>query len=269
MVSIVVVILVAAGVIAAGVIGVATAHWHSPRSGRTIHLAPSRFARNHILLIHHFLTSDTPITKHLLGVLTPPRRERKAVAKVVATLARTVAECRRERIGELSRHWQLDLYLLSTIRHTRGTRQREALFLLRHLAPTSAIAAELDLSAPHSPATAIELMLLHLAAEPTRLLHLLDSHPYPLGWGDMEQIVEVLHSHSPSLEAPPNPLSAESRNVSLYRLYIAFSEGIGSPYDLANEFADHPDKELRRAAYNILLEERSIPPWGEHCRSER
>ena len=193
-----------------------------------------------------------------LLLLAPTRRERVALAEVVATISRSVAECRHERVRMLSRAWDLEEVLIHRALHRRGGVSLRALYDLLALHPSEECVGRVSRKFYPSAAHSLAQLLLVVYSSPSRVVALLARHPYPLSWNDVGDIVGVLKMHTPILSSVER-CGAEGANVDMLALYLAAVEGVGDVVDVARECSSSADRGVRTAALNILFGEELFP----------
>lgn len=230
--------------------------WIGQRGQKAPHNRPKRTELP--LEIYAYLTLDKPNEKHPLLGLHPTPNEQQELAKILVELRRNIAECHPERVGELARAWRLDYWLQECVANSTGAKRLEALEWLLYLHPTAACAERIwELRLP-TRAAAFGQMLIAIYAKPSQVAFYLKHHPYLLSWRDVERVVEVLHMRTPIL-SPPKVDGAASCNVEMLLLYLAHVEGVGNPIHEAERLTHNPNRNLRTAAFNVLLGEALYP----------
>lgn len=210
------------------------------------------------LEIYAYLTLPKPNEEHPLLKLRPTSKEQWELAGVLVELRRNIAECHPERVGELTRAWRLDHWLQERIATSVGTKRLEALEMLLYLHPTAACAERIWALSLPTRGAAFGQMLIAIYAKPSQVAFYLKHHPYLLSWRDVERVVEVLHMRSPIL-TPPKVEGVASCNVEMLLLYLAHVEGVGNPLYEAERLTHNPNRNLRTAAFNVLLGEALYP----------
>ncbi|MBO7197729.1 MAG: response regulator [Tidjanibacter sp.] len=203
-----------------------------------------------------------PALEYLVGmepseVLTevvPSRRQRVALAGMVAELRRSFVECGSGRTRKLNRLWGLEDALLEEVCRG-GRRGGEALDWLRYIAPSVGVAEALAERECGSPSEEVRALLVGVAASPSEYVALLAAHPHQLRWGDMELLDETLRLWLPAPPPIPAECAHESPNLALWRLYAAYVEASEECHTLALRYATSPISHLRTAACNVLMEE--------------
>ena len=223
-----------------------------------LHPRPRGWASSLTLAIYSYLTRPRSAPDHFLLSLTPKDAEREALTEVVVSLVRTFADCRPERVRELSMVWGLEGDQLRRALTLRGPRRLRALERLLWLNPTPLVAERLARRSFSSPRVALASLLVVIHAKPSQVVYLLDHYPHHLSWGDMERVVEVLRRRSPVLDEPHIGENV-GVNVRLFELYLASVEGVGDAVEVARRHSLSPNRELRTAAFNVLLEEAMYP----------
>lgn len=229
------------------------------RVSSALHPMPRDYALSLVEPLYELLCSDTPPESHYLLSLTPNRLERVALAGVVASLSRSIVECRAEHIRQVAVAWRLEEALVWRITHSRGRRRLVALEHLRWLYPREEYVRKLAQRTFASPEAAFGQLLLVLYCVPERAQELVARHPYPLSWDDVGRVVEVLKMHYTRLPEPDSEAIYSSPNIDMLSLRLAAVEGVGDAAALARYLSTSEDKALRVAAMNILLEESLFP----------
>ena len=228
------------------------------RAQSLVHPRPRAWALSLTLAIYSYLTRPRHAPDHFLLSLAPSGAEREALTEVVVSLVRNFADCRPERVRELSMVWGLEGHQLAQALRSSGGRRLKALGNLLWLNPTPLVAERVAQRTFSSPTVALAALLVVIHAKPSQVVYLLDHHPHHLSWGDMERVVEVLHRRSPILDVPHTG-SSVGVNVRLFELYLASVEGVGDVVAVARRHAQSPHRELRTAALKVLLEEAMYP----------
>lgn len=195
---------------------------------------------------------------HSLLLLVPTRRERVALAEVVATISRSIAECRPERVRMLSRAWDLEEVLISRALCRRGGVSLRALYDLLAIHPSKECVGCVGRKYYPSAIHSLAQLLLVVYASPSRVVTLLARHPHTLSWQEMGEVVGVLKMHTPIL-SPVERSGAEGPNVDMLVLYLAAVEGVGEAVDVARECSVSADRGVRTAALNVLFGEELFP----------
>lgn len=229
------------------------------RVSSALHPMPRDYALSLVEPLYELLCSDTPPEGHYLLSLTPNRLERVALAGVVASLSRSIVECRAEHIRQVAVSWRLEEALVWRITHSRGRRRLVALEHLRWLYPREEYVRKLVQRTFASPEAAFGQLLLVLYCVPARARELVARHPYPLSWEEAGQVVEVLKMHYTRLPEPDSEAIYSSPNVDMLSLRLAAVEGVGDAAALARHLSTSDNKLLRRAAMNVLMEESLFP----------
>lgn len=228
------------------------------RVSSALHPMPRAYALSLVEPLYQLLCGDTPPDGHYLLSLTPNRLERVALAEVVASLSRSVVECKAEHIRCVAVAWGLEEALVWRIDHSWGHRRVVALEHLRWLHPSEECVRRVVRRTYTSPSAAFGQLLLVLYCVPERVWELVARHPYPLSWEEAGQVVEVLKMHYRSL-VEPNRESFSSPRVDMLLLRLAAEEGVGDAVALARQLSTSEDRALRESALNILLEESLFP----------
>lgn len=229
------------------------------RVSSALHPMPRDYALSLTEPLYELLCGDTPCKSNYLLSLTPNRLERVALAGVVASLSRSIVECRAERIREVAVAWRLEEALLWRIAHSWGRRRLVALEHLRWLHPREEYVRKVVHRTFASPEAAFGQLLLVLYCVPQRVLELVARHPYSLSWDEAGQVVEVLKMHYIRLPEPDSEAISTSPNVDMLLLRLAAVEGVGDAAALARPLSTSENKLLRVAAMNVLLEESLFP----------
>lgn len=219
-----------------------------------LHPLPRHYALWLVEPIYDLLTAREENPNHFLFSLSPNKRERLALARVVALLSRSVVECNPSAVRRLSEVWGLEEILVCRAKSSVGRKHCEALELLLNLHPSEESIRRVTCRIASHPSTALQQLLLVIYALPERVVELVARHPFALSWDDAGRIVEVLKMHSPTL-TPLSVEGVESESVNMLLLRLASTEGVGSVCDLAQRFAQSNEGGLRTAAMNVLLEE--------------
>ena len=214
--------------------------------------------------IHRFLTDEECEGGASLLFYAPRGGERRALARVVATLVRCVAECRPERVRLLSRAWDLEMMLSRRILHTRGSVRSEAFELLLLLYPSKECVEPIARHHFTTPSHALAQLLLVIATSPICVEQLLARHPYGLSWEEVGLVVGTLKRVAHTLTPPTEESATACGNVALYMLYLASEEGVGKVGELAPLFASSPEARLRTRALGALFREAMFSPRREN-----
>lgn len=213
-----------------------------------------QWANDLVPTIYNYLILNHPDPSSPLFRLCPLPHEQEALSSVVASINSNIVGPLPQRTRELSRAWQLEEYLLGRIVRSGPTTRCRLLERLLYLHPTPSCIAKLSRLPRTDPEVAFALLLVELYIMPSQVCELLKRHPHPLTLAQMERVVEVLHLRSPLL-SPPHIDGLGGDNVDMFLLYIAWAEGIGSTIEQAQRLALSPNRTLRTAAFNILLDE--------------
>ena len=229
--------------------------WMRHRSTTLFHTARS-YALSLSVTIYDYLCDGREGSALLRLTLTVC--ERVALAEVVATISRDIAECCPERVRALSRAWHLEEVLTHRALCCRGRVSLRALRDLLALHPSEGCVERVSRKHYPSAAHSLAQLLLVIYASPSRVVTLLARHPHDLSWDDMGAIVAVLKMHTPLL-SPVEREGGEGVNVDMLELYLAAVEGVGEAAEVARGCAESADMGLRTAALNVLFGEELFP----------
>lgn len=232
------------------------------RVSSALHPLPRHYALGLVEPIYELLAATELNEKHFLLSLSPTRRERVALAWVVASLSHKVVECNPLLVRRLSQVWQLEEALVWRIARSTGRRRTEALGWLLWLYPSAESVRRVTRATFRTPSAALAQLLLVLYLSPERVVELLSRHPFALSWEEIGDVVEVLKMYSPTL-APLDIPEGISPNVDVLLLRMAAVEGVGDASELARRFAQSDSVILRHAAMNVLLEESLFAAVGQ------
>lgn len=235
-------------------LGMALLSWLFRGVSSVLHPLPRDFALSLSEQIYELLTSKEEALgcSHLL-VMRPNTHERMALVGVVASLSRSVAECRAESVRMVVAAWGLEEVAVGYILHHRGRHRLEMLEWLLWLRPSEECVRRVVRRPFTTPQALLGQLLLVVYASPERVVESLARHPYTLSWEEVGRVVEVLKMHSPIL--PHYSFEGTiSTNAKMLALRLAAVEGVGDAEVLAHCLAQESEMVLRNAAMNVLLE---------------
>lgn len=227
--------------------------WLLRGASDTLNPLPRKFALSQTEGLYELLTAEVFDDQHYLLALRPNRHERRALAMVVGSLVRNVAECRVERVRSVVVAWGLEEVVVERILHRRGRARLAMLELLLRLHPSEESVRRVVRRPFDNHQALLGQLLLVVYASPERVVESLERHPVTLSWEDMGRVVEVLKMHIGLLPdiAPSEPIVT---NVKLLALRLAAAEGVGDAEQLARSYATASERVLRNSALSVLME---------------
>ena len=251
-----VVLLVGAVVIVGAMVLLA---WLFGWASSSLNPLPRDFALSQTERLYELLAGEEFDGAHYLLALRPNRYERRALAEVVGSLVRNVAECRAESVRRVVEAWGLEEVVVERILRRRGRARLAMLELLLLLHPSEESVRRVVRRPFDNHRALFGQLLLVVYASPERVVESLELHPEVLSWEEMGRVVEVLKMHSPLLPdfALGEPMST---NVKLFALRLAAIEGVGDAEVLARSYATDSERELRNSALGVLMELSLFPP---------
>lgn len=214
---------------------------------------PRDFALSQTEGLYELFTAEVFDDNHHLLSLRPNRHERRALAEVVGSLVRNVAECRVESVRRVVEMWGLEEVVVERILHRRGRARLAMLDLLLMLHPSEESVRRVVRRPFDNHQALLGQLLLVVYASPERVVESLERHPVTLSWEEMGRVVEVLKIHYAVLPdiAPSEPIAP---NVKLLALRLAAVEGVGDAEGLARSYATSSERVLRNSALGVLME---------------